>query len=123
MPFFRSIVCFGLFMLVLVAPALPVIAINEPKPDNQDAAVYPNPATDFVFVRTDRLPFLISADNDVSISIVDILGNPMKVQKELIDVSTYRVNLSQYPSGYYLLIIQCNDCPEKNKTTIRFLKQ
>lgn len=110
-------------MLVLVAPALSVTAMNEPKTDNQDAAVYPNPATDFVFVRTDRLPFLSSTDNDVSIRIVDILGNPKKVQKELIDVSTYRIDLSQYPSGYYLLVIQCNDCPEENKTTIRFLKQ
>ncbi|MEQ9441630.1 MAG: T9SS type A sorting domain-containing protein [Cyclobacteriaceae bacterium] len=92
-------------------------------PVDQDAAVYPNPAQDFVFLRVDRLPLSLPSDADISIKIVDILGNPMKVQSEQIDVSTYRIDLNQYPSGYYLLVVYCNSCSDTEKGLFKFLKQ
>lgn len=127
MPRFRLFVCIvGAFTLLLASQVLGATAMGETKNNNpvdQDATVYPNPATDFVFVRTDRLPFPVSSDYDISIKVVNILGNAMKTSTELTDSHTYRIDLSQYPAGYYMLIVQCSNCPDTNKAIIRFQKQ
>jgi len=124
---FPLLVCIvGFFALMLASQVLgatPVSKAENNNPVDQDAAVYPNPATDFVFVRTDRLPFPTSANSELSIKVVNILGNTMTTSTELIDARTYRIDLSQYPAGYYLLIIQCGNCPDTDKAIIRFQKQ
>lgn len=112
---------------ILLLAFLPGIAAidsegGEP-PIDQDAAVYPNPAQDFVFVQTDRVPFSLTAGDEPSIKVVDILGNAMKVQSEQINSTTYRLDLSQYPSGYYLLVVNCKGCPDASKGFFKFLKQ
>jgi hypothetical protein len=111
---------------MLASQVLGATAMGEMKSNNpvdQDATVYPNPATDFVFVRTDRLPFPTSANSELSIKVVNILGNTIRTSTELVDNRTYRIDLSQYPAGYYLLIVQCSNCPDTDKAIIRFQKQ
>ena len=124
---FRLLACIaGLLACILAPQVLSATATNELKNNNpvdQNATVYPNPATDFIFVRTDRLPFSVSADHELSIKVVNILGNTMKTTTELIDTRTYRIDLSQYSAGYYLLIVQCSNCPDTSKAIIRFQKQ
>jgi len=124
---FPLLVCIvGFFAHMLASQVLGATAVSELEnnnPSDQNATVYPNPATDFVFVRTDRLPFPTSSNSELSIKVVNILGNTMKTSTELIDARTYRIDLSQYPAGYYLLIMQCSKCPDTNKAIIRFQKQ
>nr|WKN38085.1 T9SS type A sorting domain-containing protein [Tunicatimonas sp. TK19036] len=109
--------------LVLLAPIIVAMPNEGGNPADQDAAVYPNPAQDFVFVQVDRVPFSLPADAEPSIKVVDILGNSMNVQSEQINPTTYRLDLSQYPSGYYLLVVNCEGCPDANKGFFKFLKQ
>ena len=122
-----SIVRLLVFFTLLCSLGAPqATAMHEEKgsnPSEQDAAVYPNPAQDFVFVRVDRMPFSWSADADITIEIVDILGNPMKVQPEQVNPTTYRIDLSQFPSGYYLLVAHCANCADTEKGLFKFLKQ
>ncbi|MGD1889215.1 MAG: T9SS type A sorting domain-containing protein [Cyclobacteriaceae bacterium] len=124
---FRLFVCIAGFLShMLVSQMLGATAMSEMKSNNpvdQDATVYPNPATSHLFVRTDRLPFPALSDYDLSIKVVNILGNTMKTSVELIDNRTYRIDLSQSPAGYYMLIVQCSNCPDTNKAIIRFQKQ
>lgn len=91
---------------------------------DQDAPVYPNPARDHIFFRlTDGR---VSASNDLAIEIRNILGNKMPVHLERTGSDTYRISLNNYPSGYYLLVLQCEHCNSeqgRHEEIHKFLKQ
>ena len=85
----------------------------------QDVPIYPNPAKDHIFLRLDQA-------NTSNIEIRNILGNKMPLMLERTSFGTYRIDLAQYPSGYYLVIIQdeavsANGIRQKN--IYKFLKQ
>ena len=96
---------------------------NYNEPIVQDAAVYPNPAHDFIFFRPDKVDALANQDGELSISIVDILGNPVEANQEKISENTYRIDVSQCSAGYYILIAQLESGQELKKKLFRFLKQ
>ena len=91
---------------------------------DQDAPVYPNPARDHIFF---RLSDVSLADNgNLAIEIRNILGNKMPVLMERTQRDTYRISLNNYPSGYYLLVLQCEGCGAKqarHEEIHKFLKQ
>ncbi len=91
---------------------------------NQDAPVYPNPARDhIIFHLAETAP--ISSQN-INVEIRNILGNKMPVQLESISGGKFRINLSDYPSGYYLLVLQCERCSDQQdhyEEIHKFLKQ
>ncbi len=90
----------------------------------QDVPLYPNPARDHIYVRPAEANFL--NDQDLTIEIRNILGNEMPVRLERNGQGTFRVNLSNYPSGYYMLILQCEHCgssQNSQKAIHKFLKQ
>ena len=90
---------------------------------DQDAPVYPNPARDHIFF---RLSDGNVATDDFSIEIRNILGNKMPVRLERTNSDTYRINLNNYPSGYYLLVLQCEQCGSeqgRHEEIHKFLKQ
>jgi len=91
-----------------------------------DAVLYPNPAQENIFVRLDLVsPSLINS-SDINIEIRSILGSSMPINMERIDASRLKITTADYPSGYYLLIVSCNDCVEGNKSVkqaFKFLKK
>ena len=90
----------------------------------QDAPVYPNPARDHIFIRPSEENF--SASGDLDIEIRNILGTKMPVRLEQTNQGTFRVSLADYPSGYYMLILQCEHCGTNQrgqKEIHKFLKQ
>ncbi len=73
------------------------------------------------------LPIVIVAESsDPTIEIRNILGNKMPLQLERINRTTYRISLANYPVGYYLLVLQCDQCGtshNRHEEIHKFLKQ
>lgn len=91
---------------------------------DQDAPVYPNPARDHIFFRLNDVS--MSSEGDLAIEIRNILGNKMPVRMERTSNNTYRISLNNYPSGYYLLVLQCDRCSSesgRHEEIHKFLKQ
>ena len=96
-----------------------ILVIND-----QDAPVYPNPAVDHIFFRLTDSD--LSRDESLVIEVRDILGNKMPIRLERTNSDTYRIGLNNFPSGYYLLVLQCEQCnskPGHYKEIHKFLKQ
>lgn len=99
---------------------------NNPENDIVDAVVYPNPAEENIFVRLDLIDPSLTTDSEVELEIRNILGNTMPVESEAVDASRFRILTSEYPSGYYLLIVRCKECGANNrsiKNVFKFLKK
>ena len=99
--------------------------VSNPVDNDADAVVYPNPSIDHIFVRLDLIsPELGNYAFDFEIR--SILGNMMPVKAERVDTYNYRIDTGDYPSGYYLLMIRCQDCSTEKgnfKKVFKFLKQ
>lgn len=99
--------------------------VNDPSGDDADAPVYPNPATDHIFVRLDKInPSM--GDGSYDFEIRSILGNSMPVNSEKTDIYSYRIDTSDYPAGYYLLVVRCEDCKAQGnniRKVFKFLKK
>lgn len=100
--------------------------ITNPVTNESDAPVYPNPATDHIFVRLDKVdPFM--SNGSVEFEIRSILGNSMPVNSEKTDTFSYRIDTSDYPAGYYLLVVRCVDCEAQSNSArgkvFKFLKK
>ncbi len=94
--------------------------------DNNDAAIYPNPVKDFLFIRPGVLNAAWAQGATLHFEIRNILGNSMPVAVEKIEQDRYRIDTADYPAGYYLLMIQCESCEKKGANTrnaFKFLKQ
>ena len=90
----------------------------------QDAPVYPNPARDHIFLNLTNSP--VADNSDPVVEIRNILGNKMPLQLERIDQRKYRISLANYPVGYYLLVLQCEQCgssQKRHEEIHKFLKQ
>jgi len=78
--------------------------------------IFPNPATEDVFVELDRLPAA-----NVIVTVHTIIGNELPVEKEVMDENVIRVRVKDLASGYYLLAIK--DEESKFRGTYKFLKR
>lgn len=91
---------------------------------DENAVLYPNPAIDYLYVRIDLLKNRFDAPD---FEVRNILGNAMSIRVEQYRPDTYRIPVSEFPSGYYLLTISCNDCSSSErssyKESYKFLKQ
>ncbi|MGB3780121.1 MAG: T9SS type A sorting domain-containing protein [Tunicatimonas sp.] len=90
----------------------------------QDAPVYPNPARDHIILHlAETAPI---SNQNINVEIRNILGNKMPVQLESISGGKFRISLSEYPSGYYLLVLRCERCGDEqghHEEIHKFLKQ
>jgi len=66
--------------------------------NNSEFKIYPNPATDYIFMRSDK------TNSDYKIIICDILGN--HIATHLINNNASKINLSNMQAGIYLLKIE-----------------
>ncbi len=62
--------------------------------------VYPNPATDYVFVKFDE-----HIANDASIEVRSFIGNKMTVESELQSTDLIKLNIADIPAGHYYIVI------------------
>ncbi|MGB3851006.1 MAG: T9SS type A sorting domain-containing protein [Tunicatimonas sp.] len=90
----------------------------------QDAPVYPNPARDHIILQlAETAPI---SNRNIRVEIRNILGDAMPVLMESVSGGKYRISLSDYPSGYYLLVLQCERCSDdqgRYEEIHKFLKQ
>lgn len=79
--------------------------------------IYPNPVQndDFLHVRVDNISL-----EGVKVSLHNIIGNEMRVEKDLLDEHTLRIKVKDLATGYYL--IGLNDDKQKLKGIYKFLK-
>lgn len=90
---------------------------------NNDASIYPNPVKDVLFLEIDED---WAQHADLQFEIRNILGNVMPMTVEKVEQNLYRIDTADYPSGYYLLMVQCKSCQvkdNKHRNTFKFLKQ
>jgi hypothetical protein len=90
----------------------------------QDAPVYPNPARDHIILHLSEAAPI--SNRNIRVEIRNILGDAMPVLMESISGGKYRISLSGYPSGYYLLVLQCERCSDdqgRYEEIHKFLKQ
>jgi hypothetical protein len=103
-----------LFFFMLTSPGM--VAQNSPLAQEQKSAelpdfknnlkpskinLYPNPANDFVTITI--------TDKDlksVDFEMYNIIGNKMKLELEPVSKNQYKLNVKEYNSGYYLLVVK-----------------
>ena len=79
-------------------------------------SVYPNPATDFISVKSD-----VADLRSARFVLYTIIGNEVAVEPEIADESEVRIRVKDLPSGYYLLAIRNEQ--SGFRTTRKFLKK
>ena len=81
--------------------------------NNKNISVYPNPATDIVFVESLQ-------DEFVSFEIKDINGKTVLQQKETEPFFSKKIDLKSIPAGVYILILKSGSQQEER---LKFIKQ
>ncbi|MCK5102246.1 MAG: T9SS type A sorting domain-containing protein [Cyclobacteriaceae bacterium] len=66
-----------------------------------DVELYPNPAIDYLNIKLKN-----SQLKDVQFEIYNIIGNKLKFELDVVNSDTYKINVKEFHSGYYLLIIK-----------------
>lgn len=114
----------SLYILVLLLGTIGAVRAQAPAdfamPERMETSrsvqIYPNPAADeFVHVRIDQINVA-----DVKVSLHNIIGNEMRVDKDLVDDHTFRIKVKDLAAGYYLIGV--NDEKQKLKGIYKFLK-
>ena len=92
--------------------------IRNQLPNNFDSinliGIYPNPATDYIIIEI-RSPEL----HNIRFALTSMIGNEIEITPELLGDYRFRLGLSNYPSGFYFLVIQ--DDLSQFKKAFRFL--
>jgi hypothetical protein len=116
----------ALYLIIIFATFLGIGAVQGQssndfgQPERLDISksvqIYPNPVEDdFLNVRVQHISL-----EGVKVSLHNIIGNEMKVEKELVDEHTLRIRVKDLATGYYL--IGLNDDKQKLKGIYKFLK-
>ncbi|MBU2914562.1 MULTISPECIES: T9SS type A sorting domain-containing protein [Reichenbachiella] len=78
--------------------------------------IYPNPSVNFIVVNIEN-----SNLKKVTFQLHSVIGNTVDVQAESIGKDKYKIDLRNYSSGYYFLIIE--DEETQFKEAYKFLKK
>lgn len=78
--------------------------------------VFPNPATNYLTVDLSNLSL-----DDPKIEIRNIIGSKMTFRSEKLGKYKQRLNVQDYPPGYYLVLVR--DDKTKFQQTVRFSKK
>ena len=83
---------------------------------SKSVQIYPNPAGDeFIHVHIENVNL-----SEAKVSLHNIIGNEMRVEKDMLDENTLRIKVKDLATGYYL--IGLNDDKQKLKGIYKFLK-
>ena len=86
------------------------------KIDKAKVEVFPNPTTDFITVDLSKLDL-----KSPKIEIRNIIGSKMDMSIEKLEGDKHRVDVKEYPPGYYLILVR--DDRSKFQQTVRFSKK
>ena len=78
--------------------------------------VFPNPTTNYLTVDLSKLNL-----KDPKIEIRNIIGSKMVARTEKLGGKQYRVDVQDYPRGYYLVLVR--DDQSQFQQTVRFSKK
>jgi len=78
--------------------------------------LYPNPAVEYLVVH-----FAEPHAQTVKLTIHSIIGNPVDVEREVVDEYEIRLRVKDLPSGYYFLSIKDNAAVQRG--AFKFLKR
>jgi len=93
-------------------PVRPAVEVDLSK----SVTIFPNPATDFITVKVTEFPV-----EKVGITLRNILGNEMHVEREIISENEIRLRVNDLASGYYLLAVKEED--SQYRGTFKFVKK
>jgi hypothetical protein len=115
-----------LYFVVIILISMTVAAFGQSREEYEEQStrvelakavhIFPNPAIDFVHVRFDEIPA-----RDITLTIHNIIGNPVPIETEVIDEFEVRVRVKDLNSGYYLLAVK--DVKNHFQGTYKFLKR
>lgn len=111
-----------LFVIALCGSAFAQVTetFNASQSEKSDLSksitLYPNPTTEFVFVKLGLLD-----SNHTKLTLHNILGNELTIETEVVDEHEVRVRVKDLPTGYYLLAIR--DEQSSFRGTYKFLKR
>jgi hypothetical protein len=86
------------------------------QPDVKAIQIFPNPATEFVHLRFEK----IRAQN-VSVTVHNIIGNEVKTETEILSEYELRVRVKELDAGYYLLAVK--DDAKNSRGIYKILKR
>lgn len=78
--------------------------------------LYPIPATDYLNITLKN-----STLKDVQFEVYNIIGNKQKFELEVVNSDNYKINVKEFHSGYYLLLIK--DPIARYNKAFKFRKQ
>lgn len=112
--------------LLLLAVFFTAISLQVNAQDNKVLAavndnkvkveVFPNPTSNYLTIDLSKL----SLDKP-KIEIRNIIGSKMQAQTEKLNGKKYRIDVQDYPAGYYLVLVR--DDKTKFQQTVRFSKK
>lgn len=116
----------GLFLVAFGLSAFQ-LSVAQSYPENTPAStqevnltksvhLFPNPATEDIFVELDHFPA-----EHVTVTVHSIIGNELSVEKEVIEDNVIRVKVKELAAGYYLLAVK--DEESNFRGTYKFLKR
>lgn len=82
----------------------------------RNVQVYPNPSTDYLFVK-----FETPITKSVRLVVHSIIGNEIEVEHDAVDENEVRVKVKDLNTGFYILSVQ--DQANNAKATFKFLKR
>ncbi len=65
-----------------------------------DVELYPNPTKDYLNITLKN-----SSLKDVKFELYNIIGNKMDIDLDVVNSDSYKINVKEFHSGFYLLII------------------
>jgi len=89
---------------------------NSKAPVKVKIEVFPNPTTDYLTIDFSKLKLEIP-----KIEIRNIVGSQMRTTVEKLSRGKHRVDVKDYPPGYYLVVVK--DDRSKFRQTVRFSKK
>lgn len=88
---------FGYRTSSAIRPVTCIVDVNEFEIDN-NIDIYPNPATDIVYISTGKVNF----GTDLDVQVIDITGRVVKVLNSVVNTQEIPVNISDLPQGLYV---------------------
>jgi hypothetical protein len=94
------------------------VNIDKTATNNQQLSkieLYPNPAVDYIMIE-----IFESGISNIQFELRSMIGNRIEVEFEEIELNKYRIQLEDFASGYYFLVIR--DDFNRYKKAYKFLK-
>ena len=125
MRFFNRKISFTRTPLVMLALAMTLLCV-EAKAQSQELTalndnelkveVFPNPTSNYLTIDLTKLSV-----RKPKIEIRNIIGSKMRMSVQELETKKYRVDVKDYPPGYYLVLVM--DEQTKFQQTVRFSKK